>query len=527
AQDLSEIKQAEIELNASKQQLSLFYQNSPFGFAFCDMSGKLIDANKKYEHITGYNLTELRELSYWDITPKKYEDQEAEQLESLRNTGKYGPYRKEYINKNGQIVPVELNGFIIKDFSGEEGIWSIIEDISEQIDQEKEIQKQKQIASHHAKLASIGELAAGVGHEINNPLAIIKGYLGSIEKKMQRGNITSEDLNKYIGKINLAADRIAKIVGGLRTFSRSDSTEVTYFSPIDALRESYHMVDEIYDRDGINISLNVTSENKPTIHGNRGKFQQIIMNLITNARDATLIKLERKIDISAQENDNEIIISVKDNGQGIPQDLQERVFDPFFTTKDVNVGTGIGLSLTHNFVKEMGGTLNLFSIEGVGTTFTIHLPLSQCLQASPHQPQSMNNKTELLKARVILAEDEEEIRELLGERLENFGLEVVSVENGQKAHDLYINNPENFDLIISDMKMPIMSGPQLLKSIRENSRLKQPKFIFITGGINIDLDDNENELSKLIDGYFLKPFDEQDILKVLSKCLKEKLIKIA
>jgi PAS domain S-box-containing protein len=194
------------------------------------MQGNLIDVNKQYEEITGYSLEELKKLSYWDITPKKYEEDEARQIESLKETGKYGPYRKEYIKKSGEIIPVELNGFVVNDFDGQEGIWSIVEDISEQLKQENDILQQKQIALQQSKLASIGELAAGVGHEINNPLAIAKGNLITLDRKIDKGDMDPESIKNDIRKIQSATDRIVRIVKGLRTFSRSDVSEVKDFS---------------------------------------------------------------------------------------------------------------------------------------------------------------------------------------------------------------------------------------------------------------------------------------------------------
>lgn len=528
-----ELEQSLNELNATKQKLSLFYQNSPFGFAFCDMQGVLIDVNKKYEEITGYCLDELKNLSYWDITPKKYEEEEAKQIKHLKTTGSYGPYRKEYQNKDGRLIPVELNGFVIKDFDGKEGIWSIAEDLTEKINQERELFEQKKIATHHAKLASIGELAAGVGHEINNPLAIVKGYLFTIEKKVEAGDLETQDLQNYIGKINLATERIAKIVQGLRTFARSDSSEINEFSPVKALQESVYMLSEIYQKEGIYLTLNQNVLEKYVINGNAGKFQQVLMNLISNAKDATEGKEVRNIDISMTSQNESLIIKVKDNGCGIPHSLEEKIFEPFFTTKEVNKGTGIGLSLVHNFIKEMDGTCHVQSEQDKGTTFTLELPIKKAdikfmpLDLSPTTPRvsSRAQPKVYYNANVILADDEEGIRELLSEILGEMGINVTVVQNGKEAYELYIKSPEKYDLIISDMQMPEMDGPTLLQALRSTPNLDQPKFIFITGGTNVSFEDDKNHLNNFIDGYFYKPFSEQEILEVLDKCLSEKIKK--
>lgn len=525
-----ELKSSIEELQNTKQQLSLLYENSPFGFAFCDMDGNLLDVNEKYEEITGYSLEELKSLSYWDITPKKYEADEAKQIESLTNTGSYGPYRKEYKTKDGNLIPVELNGFIVKNYNGMDGIWSIVEDITEKLSQEKELSQQKQLASHNAKLASIGELAAGVGHEINNPLAIVKGYVTTIQKKMAKDGFKPSDVEKYISKILVATERIAKIVQGLRTFSRSDSTEVSNFSPIDAVKESFNMVQEIYKQDGIHVELTESFDSDCVVNGNRGKFQQILMNLISNARDATTNNNDRHITMNIIQKKSNLILEVKDNGCGIPDEIKEKIFDPFFTTKDVNKGTGIGLSLVHNFIEEMTGKLEVDSVQGEGTTFRIILPVTYLDSKQPipiDNVESETKKFSIDNIRALIVDDEEDIRELLQDALEDLGIQCVTANNGQEAFDTFMKTPEDFDLIVCDMKIPKMDGPTLLKQIRATEDITQPRFVFVTGGINVNFEEKENELNSLIDGYFYRPFESETILKVIEQIFNEQLKKSA
>jgi PAS domain S-box-containing protein len=508
------------ELESVKQKLSLLYENSPFGFAFCDMDGNLLDVNKKYEEITGYPFDELKKLSYWDITPKKYEKEEAEQLKSLEKYGKYGPYKKEYIKKDGTHIPVELNGFIVKEIDGTIGIWSIIEDITLKKQQEQEVEKQKQIASHHAKLASIGELAAGVGHEVNNPLAIINGYVATIENKLNRQKLNEEELSEYLSKINSASYRISNVIRGLRNFSRSDTDEIVEFFPVEAIKESFNLINEIYSSEGIQIYLTVKAQEKISVRGNRGKFQQILMNLISNAKDATQLKDKRIIDILAYENKSKFIVEVKDNGVGIAKHVLDKMFDPFFTTKEVNRGTGIGMSLVHSFVKEMKGEIIVDSREGQGTIIKVEIPAVLSSEEVIDEVVEASND-EKLSGTILLVDDEESILTLFSDILKDMGLNVVVASDGKEALDYYEKEPERFDVIVSDMQMPIMDGPTLLKSLRENKEIKQPKFIFITGGIDIDFEEKYKDLINLIDGHLYKPFDLKKIFDLLRKCLDE------
>jgi CheY-like chemotaxis protein len=255
--------------------------------------------------------------------------------------------------------------------------------------------------------------------------------------------------------------------------------------------------------------------------GNRGKFQQVLMNIISNSKDAILDCENKSIEILVDKKGDMLEVSIKDNGHGIPKDLQEKIFDPFFTTKEINKGTGIGLSLVYNFIKDMNGTIRIVS-EEEGATFIIEIPVTI---ASLGKTEIQAVTPVKYRANAILADDEEGIRVLLTDLLEDMGLEVTAVENGNEAFKLYCENPGKFDLIISDMKMPEMDGPALLKAIRSRVDMDQPKFIFVTGGINLNFEDTESEINNLIDGYFYKPFDEITILKTLSAILSENTTK--
>ncbi|MCO4753836.1 MAG: response regulator, partial [Bacteriovoracaceae bacterium] len=385
--------------------------------------------------------------------------------------------------------------------------------ISLDITEKKEFERQ---AFHNSKLASIGELAAGVGHEINNPLTIIKGYIGSIQYKMDSDETFDKDsCHKYLEKIDSATNRIAKIVQGLRNFSRMDSEEFKDFELSEAITESAEMVKDIYYKEGINVFLDSSSILGVHVFGSMGKLQQVFMNLLSNARDATAGNEVRSIHINSSVRHKKAYISVKDNGTGISKHVQTKIFDPFFTTKEVNQGTGIGLSIAHNIIEEHGGSLTCESVEGEGATFSIELPISYKEVEKPKDestPHRTNRNS--LNIRAILADDEEAIRQILTEMLEGLGVSVTPVGNGREALEVYMDDP-GYDMIISDIKMPVMDGTALLKEIRKKTDLKQPKMVMVTGGINIDFEDPSSEYGKLIDGYLLKPFDEDAVYDVI------------
>lgn len=240
----------------------------------------------------------------------------------------------------------------------------------------QEMDNQKKIMLHNAKLASIGELAAGIGHEINNPLAILKGYLETFERRKSESDFTSEEEDKYFNKIKTAANRIANIVKSLRTFSRIDDDENEEFDLNEAVEESVGMVSEIFSKEGIEIHYKSScNESECMISGNRGRLLQVFMNLLTNARDATENLEEKKINVVVEKQISSVLVRVSDNGTGIKEEIIDKVFDPFFTTKDVSKGTGIGLSLVYNIVSEHGGKIEVKNLEE-GCQFQVELPLA-------------------------------------------------------------------------------------------------------------------------------------------------------
>ena len=244
--------------------------------------------------------------------------------------------------------------------------------------QQAEIEAQTKRAQHNAKLASVGLLAAGVGHEINNPLTIINGYLFNLKNKLLNNKISSiEDLSRIFHNIERASERIAKIVTGLNNFSRNDNSVYTKFSPLEVINESFNLVEAIYKKDHVDLKLVLLNDCiDEVIFGSRGKFEQIIMNLLSNAKDAVRLNSTKKIDFECFNDRYYFYMKVTDNGPGIPDEIQDKIFDPFFTTKEINRGTGLGLSLAHEFVQELNGNISFNSVAGVGTSFFISIPIA-------------------------------------------------------------------------------------------------------------------------------------------------------
>jgi signal transduction histidine kinase len=230
------------------------------------------------------------------------------------------------------------------------------------------------------KLAAVGQLAAGVAHEINNPLAGIMGYAQLLSEKMRRrehDGITARDVPKYLAYVeNLEkqSQRCKQIVQNLLKFARASSQEdSTIVDCNQVLRETLFLVTHQLEREGITLNERLQSD-IPPVMGHEGKMQQIFTNIIINALQA--MKDGGSITASTETDGESVIIRIQDTGVGIPQENLNKIFEPFFTTKEIGQGTGLGLSVTYGLVQDMDGSIELESTVGVGTTFTIKFPVA-------------------------------------------------------------------------------------------------------------------------------------------------------
>jgi PAS domain S-box-containing protein len=225
---------------------------------------------------------------------------------------------------------------------------------------------------HQAKLATLGQLAAGVAHEINNPLTVLFATSKKL-LKIQNQEVTPEKYEKYYNIQKRCLTRIAKIVTGLRTYSRIDEGDYERFNINSAIKESFELVEEIFKKEGVSIELDLSCEDAFT-YGSTGGLQQAIINLLYNSKDAfSQDSNDHIIKVQTVKNANGTSVFVSDNGSGINQSDQNRVFDSFYTTKAAGKGTGLGLPISKSILQDMDADLSLLRSSHLGTTFKIDL----------------------------------------------------------------------------------------------------------------------------------------------------------
>ncbi|HAR41521.1 MAG TPA: hypothetical protein DCS07_02635 [Bdellovibrionales bacterium] len=337
-----------------------------------DFQGRMFDINQAACTRLGYTREELLKQGLQAIDSPEFANQVPDRMAALRKTGK-GLFESVHLCKNGKGIPVEVNARLIE-FNGTTLVIGVSRDITERKLAEQEKTRIQSQLLHSSKLASIGTLAAGVAHEINNPLTIIRGQNEFIRESLIL-NEADPKMIQTLDKQEQAIGRIAGIVNSLRLYARNDNSTSEEVNIHQIIQETLSLVANIYKRAQIQIETQLRSIN-PTTAGNIGQMQQVILNLIVNAKDALegrksggLIRLETE-DVGT----TAIVLRLSDNGCGMHPNQLQQIFNAFYTTKPPGKGTGLGLPISHSIITSMKGTIDVASEPGVGTVFTLTLP---------------------------------------------------------------------------------------------------------------------------------------------------------
>jgi two-component system cell cycle sensor histidine kinase/response regulator CckA len=373
------------------------------------------------------------------------------------------------------------------------------------------------------KMQAVGQLAGGVAHDFNNLLTAIAGHTDLLLQRHENDDLDYADLHQ----IRQNANRAAGLVRQLLAFSRKQTLRPTVVRLTDALSETSHLLNRLLGEKHV-LRMEHAEDLWPVKVDTR-QFEQVVMNLVVNARDAmpgggsVLVRtanerLERETrrGRAVMARGDYVRIDVIDNGQGIAEDKIEQVFEPFFTTKKSGEGTGLGLSTVYGIVKQTGGFIFVESAPGQGATFTIYLPRHQSAEVEAEAAPAPAAQTDLTgDAHVLLIEDETSVRSFAARALKLRGYRVVEAASGEEALDILEDEALDIDIIVSDVVMPHMDGPTCV----QKARVKRPdvKVIFMSGYAEDGL---RREMEGVGDCRFLaKPFS----LTALTAKVKETL----
>jgi C4-dicarboxylate-specific signal transduction histidine kinase len=251
-----------------------------------------------------------------------------------------------------------------------------LRDTTEEIRQrEQELREKQEQLVQAAKLATLGELTTGVAHELNNPLNNIGLYIGNVLDRLKLGAADQGRITQDLDRAMQQVLKATEIITHLRTFGRAAPASRAHVSVNATIGSAYSLLREQLRLHQIEVALDLSPDD-PHVLGNAIQLEQVILNLLTNARDAVADSVQRWIGIETSIEEGMVRLSVADSGPGIPHEMQQRIFDPFFTTKDVGEGTGLGLSIVYGIIQDHGGSISVASNPGEGATFTVRLPLT-------------------------------------------------------------------------------------------------------------------------------------------------------
>jgi len=367
ARDITERKRAEAALRESEEKLRLMFQSVTEGITVSDLEGEIVQVNEAVVHLHGYdNKEELIGCSALDFIAEKDHARAMENLKKTLEEGYSGTIEYTFLTRDGREFPAELSAAVLKDASGNPtGFIAITRDITEH----KEMEQQLILTD---RLASVGELASGIAHELNNPLT---GVIGFSQLLLDKKDV-SDDVKLDLKIIYSEAQRAAQVVKGLLTFARKHAP-VKQPVNIDSIIEKVLEL-RTYEQRVNNIQVNTHFvPDLPEVMADHFQLQQVFLNIIINA-EYFMIEAhhEGTLTITTERVGDIIRASFTDDGPGISQENLGHLFDPFFTTKEVGKGTGLGLSICHGVITEHGGRIYAESELGKGATFVVELPIS-------------------------------------------------------------------------------------------------------------------------------------------------------
>ncbi len=492
------------EILEREEKLSKLFETSRDAIVISSLEGELLDINPFGLKMFGYKdkseIKNVKELYY-------YPEERSRFIEELLKKGYVEIYEIKVKRADGSPFNVLLSSSLIKDEKGNPlFLVSFVKDITEKLRMQEQLFQAQ-------KMESIGRLAGSIAHDLNNMLTVIS----SNNQLIQLYTKDNERVKKYIKGIANAVEKMKDFIKKLLAFSKKQVSDLKIYDINEVIKEEIKLLKPTIRED---IKLDVQLSSEPLyVNIDRTHFTQLLLNLVVNAVEAMpgggniTIGIERKIieteiaNLYPKVSEGDFIcISFSDTGMGIPKEIIDKIFDPFFTTKEQ--GTGLGLSTVYSIVEQHKGFINVYSEVDVGTTFKIYLPLAE------RKIQNIDIKMEgrdIELKRIVIIEDNDEVRVATEELLSKYGFEVYSFSSPIEFIEHFDEYKNKFDICLSDIIMPKMNGLELYRKLKQ---LKPDiKFLFMTGyAENIE---QVNELIKQGLKVLSKPFGISEFLEKL------------
>jgi len=488
------------------------------GIITINAHGSIRSMNPAAEAIFGYRVDQVKGRNIKLLMPEPYHSEHDGYLDNHIRTGEkkiIGIGREVTgLRANGETFPMDLAVSEMK-LGGHRHFVGIVRDISDRRQAEEQIRQSQ-------KMDALGKLAGGVAHEFNN---ILVGIMGFASLAQEASN--DEDLvDMSLKEISTASHRAAALTQELLTFSRKKVARTEVANVGDMIHDVTNFLGTLI---GSTIQLEVEiSTDDAKIEVDAGQFSQVITNLVVNARDA--MDSGGKIYISTRTLDNSFLlpfrpsdqpdlsyacVSVRDTGSGMDADTKKQLFEPFFTTKETGIGTGLGLSMVYGFIEQSGGVIEVESEIGVGTIFNLYFPVSNKDLSEAHEDGADTPFVWDKHMTVMVVDDEEMVRKFATAVLSDAGLTVLTACDGREALGLWQQHKGKIDVVLTDIMMPELSGPEMVERIREEE--PSTKVVFISGfpGQSESLPEDLYTTSNFLE----KPFTKSALLGVMAQAM--------
>lgn len=479
AQDVTAKVEAEEALIVSQAALKSMVDNAPFGICCTSLKKDCFEEFNPALRamLGGYTRDEMLALK---ISTEVYSDRNDRErmFELLRRSRRLNAFESTFLRKDGSSIRIRAWGVLRGQPDEEPDLLDVyIEDITEHSTLEQQVRQVQ-------KLEAVGRLAGGVAHDFNNILVVIR-----LSTELMLSKVTLDSpLSKPLLQVLNAADRATSLTRQLLAFARQQVMQTRNVSLNAVVADTLQLLCRTIGED-----IDVITSFDQQLQNTRldpDQLAQVIMNLAINSRDAmpqggTLQIETSNVELDAVYAKNHdpvqpgryVMLAVTDSGMGIDSAVLPRIFDPFFTTKDVGKGTGLGLSIVYGIVKQSGGYVWVYSEPGQGTTFKLYFPVYEGQAEAPTDYAEMHSVGS--DRRILVVEDEAEIRQNICECLQQLGYQVLTAANGAEALAVFQQSGEQIDLVLSDLVMPRMSGHELWKRLAQHD--PRVCFVFMSG----------------------------------------------
>jgi two-component system, cell cycle sensor histidine kinase and response regulator CckA len=473
-----EIKRNEQALRRSEARYRSLVQSSVYGIYRSSLEGRFLDVNPALITMLGYGSAEEVLLLDPESDIFTHPEEHTHLIEEFRRTGRLDGIEVKWKRKDGSAVTVRISGRAV---SSTDEPADVLEAIAEDVTDRRALEDQFRQAQ---KMEAVGRLAGGVAHDFNNLLMVISGYAEVILAKLE----VEHPLREKAYAIQQASDRATTLTRQLLAFSRKQLLELKVVDVNAIVADMERLLRPLI---GENISL--TAKLAPEAGYTRadaGQLEQVLMNLVVNAKDAmptggrlTIQTQNIAVDESHRRGQTFIrpglyvMLSVSDTGTGMDKETQSRIFEPFFTTKEKGKGTGLGLSTVYGIIKQSGGYVMVQSEEGRGSAFQIYLPRVE--GTTEKQVAPVAGTTVGGTETILLVEDEESVRQLVRDTLDSRGYKVIEAENGEAGLAAAANHKGKIDLVITDVVMPGLGGRELVEQLAVTR--PEAKVLYLSG----------------------------------------------